>query len=94
MAAKKKKKKKAKKKVETSKKLAWWAVWIGTLSSAASYALAAFRMESVSELSTTIFTACIGYLIAYAGKSLGEKVSRNKHGLDENGKPFDTNAKG
>lgn len=94
MAVKKKKKKKTKKKVETSKRLAWWSVWIASLSAAASYALAAFGMESVSDLSATIFTACTGYLIAYAGKSLGEKVSRNKHGLDENGKPFDTNAKG
>lgn len=81
--------KKGKKKIETSKKLAVWAVCIATLSSAASYVLAAVGMESVSDVTTVIFTACIGYLITYAGKSLGEKVSRNKHGLDENGRPFD-----
>lgn len=80
--------KKGKKKIETSKKLAVWAVCIATLSSAASYVLAAAGMESVSDVTTVIFTACIGYLITYAGKSLGEKMSRNKHGLDEDGKPY------
>lgn len=28
------------------------------------------------------------YLITYAGKSLGEKISRNRHGLDADGNPF------
>lgn len=79
---------KDKRKVETSKKLAIWAVCIASLACIASYVLAAFNMQTVSDVTTTIFTACIGYLITYAGKSLGEKVSRNKHGLDENGKPY------
>lgn len=92
--AKKKKKKKAKKKMETSKRLAWWAVWIASLTSTASYVLSAVGRESVSDLSATIFTACTTYLIAYATKSLGEKISRNKHGLDADGKPLDPNAKG
>ena len=79
---------KDKRKIETSKKLAVWAVCIATLACIASYALAAFGFETVSDVTTTIFTACIGYLITYAGKSLGEKVSRNRHGLDEDGKPY------
>lgn len=33
-------------------------------------------------------TACVGYLITYAGKSLGEKISRNRHGLDADGNPL------
>ena len=47
-----------------------------------------FYRESVSDVTTTVFTACIGYLITYAGKSLGEKVSRNKHRLDADGNPL------
>ena len=54
----------------------------------ASYVLAAFYREAVSDVTTTIFTACIGYLITYAGKSLGEKLSRNKHRLDADGNPL------
>lgn len=30
----------------------------------------------------------IVYLITYAGKSLGEKISRNRHGLDADGNPL------
>ena len=52
------------------------------------YLLAAFYREAVSDVTTTIFTACIGYLITYAGKSLGEKLSRNKHRLDADGNPL------
>lgn len=74
---------------EFSKKLAVWAAVMATASAAASYVLAIFDKQTTSDVTTTIFTACIGYLITYAGKSLGEKVSRNRHGLDENGQPYD-----
>ena len=74
---------------EFSKKLAVWAAVMATASTAASYVLAIFDKQTASDVTTTIFTACIGYLITYAGKSLGEKVSRNRHGLDENGQPYD-----
>ena len=74
---------------EFSKKLAVWAAVMATVSAAASYVLAIFDKQTTSDVTTTIFTACIGYLITYAGKSLGEKVSRNRHGLDENGQPYD-----
>ena len=53
-----------------------------------SYALAAFEKDAASDVTTTVFTACIGYLITYAGKSLGEKMSRNKHHLDADGNPI------
>lgn len=85
----KRKREKAKKKpMEFSKILAVWATVIATGSVIASYTLPVFYRESVSDVTTTVFTACIGYLITYAGKSLGEKVSRNKHRLDANGDPL------
>ena len=84
----KKKNSKTSKKTETSKRLAWWAVIIATVSAAASYALAAFGMDPVSDLTQTIFNGCVAYLVAYAGKSLGEKVSRNRHGLGADGLPY------
>ncbi len=73
--------------MEFSKKLAFWAVCIATASVIASYALSAFTRETASDVTVAVFTACIGYLITYAGKSLGEKMSRNKHGLDADGNP-------
>ena len=73
---------------EFSKRLAAWAAILATLSVILSYILAFLGKDYAGEVTTTIFTACIGYLITYAGKSLGEKVSRNKYGLDENGQPI------
>ncbi len=72
MAAKKRRRKR-KKKIEASKKLAYWAASVATLSAASSLLLSAFGRDPVGELTGTIFTACVGYLITYAGKSLGEK---------------------
>ena len=80
MAAKKRRRKR-KKKIEASKKLAYWAAIVASL-------LSAFGRDPVSEVTGTIFTACVGYLITYAGKSLGEKISRNRHGLDADGNPL------
>ena len=83
-----KRKKKKSKQIEFSKMLAIWAAIIATLSAVASYTLAACGLETVSDVTSTIFTACIGYLITYAGKSLGEKMSRNRHHLDADGNPI------
>ena len=77
-----------KKSWEFSKRLATWAVVIATVSTAASYILAALGRETAGEVTTTVFTACIGYLITYAAKSATEKISRNRHGLDEDGMPI------
>lgn len=79
---------KEKKPWEFSKRLAAWAVVIATVSTAASYILAALGRETAGEVTTTVFTACIGYLITYAAKSATEKISRNRHGLDEDGMPI------
>lgn len=70
---------------EFSKKLAAWAVAVATLSAVASYVLAFRDQQTASDVTTTIFTACIGYLVSYAAKSATEKISRNRHGLDADG---------
>lgn len=79
---------------EFSKWLAVWAVVIATVSAAASFALAAMDKQTVSEVSTTIFSACIGYLMTYAAKSTTEKISRNRHGLDADGNPVEHRGEG
>lgn len=76
--------------VEFSKKLAAWAVVVATASAAASYVLAFVDKQTASDVTTTIFTACIGYLVTYAAKSATEKISRNRHGLDPDGNPIKT----
>lgn len=76
---------------EFSKKLAAWAVVVATASAAASFVLAVLDKQTVSDVTTTIFTACIGYLVTYAAKSATEKVSRNRHGLDADGNPIEYN---
>lgn len=73
---------------EFSKKLAAWAVLVATLAAVASYVLAFRDQQTASDVTTTIFTACIGYLVSYAAKSATEKISRNRHGLDADGNPI------
>lgn len=73
---------------EFKKKLAAWAVVIATLSAVASYALAFRDQQTASDVTTTIFSACIGYLVSYAAASTGEKISRNRHNLDADGVPY------
>ena len=72
---------------EFSKWLAAWAVLVATASAVASYVLAFRDHQTASDVTTTIFTACIGYLVSYAAKSATEKISRNRHGLDAEGNP-------
>ena len=54
----------------------------------ASYVLAWMEKDVASDVTTTVFTGCVGYLVTYAAKSAAEKHSRNKYGVDENGVPF------
>lgn len=75
---------------EFSKKLAAWAVVAATASAAASFFLAFIDKQTASDVTTTIFTGCIGYLVTYAAKSATEKISRNRHGLDPDGNPIKT----
>lgn len=73
---------------EFKKKLAAWAVVIASLSAAASYVLAFRDQQTAGDVTTTVFSACIGYLVSYAAASTGEKISRNRHGLDADGVPY------
>lgn len=75
---------------EFKKKLAAWAVVVATLAAIASYALAARDKQTASDVTTTIFTACTTYLVTYAASSTTEKISRNRHGLDPDGNPINT----
>lgn len=75
---------------EFKKKLAAWAVLVASLSAVASYVLAFLDKQTASDVTTTIFTACIGYLVSYAAASATEKISRNRHGLDADGIPYTT----
>lgn len=74
--------------MEFSKKLALWAILIATFSAGMSYYLALTNRQTASDVTTTIFSACIGYLVTYAAKSATEKISRNRHGLDADGLPL------
>lgn len=78
----------SKKRSEVSKLLAAWAVVVATASATASYVLAFRGQQTASDVTNTIFTACVGYLVTYAAKSATEKVSRNRHGLDQDGMPI------
>lgn len=75
---------------EFKKKLAAWAVVIATAAAVTSYVLAFKDKQTASDITNTIFTACIGYLVSYAAASATEKVSRNRHGIDADGRPFNT----
>ena len=88
---KEKKPKRARKPMEFKKRLAAWAATLATLAFVLSYILAFFDKQTVSDVTNTVFTACVGYLISYAAASLGEKASRNKHGLDADGNPIQQN---
>jgi len=74
---------------EFKKKLAAWAVVVATVAATASYVLAAKDKQTASDVTTTIFTGCVTYLVSYAATSTTEKVSRNRHGLDADGFPLD-----
>ena len=77
-----------KRKMEFSKKLVIWTVVIMTSSMIMSFGLAAFGRETAYEVTTAAITAGVPIVVAQLGKSLGEKHSRNKYGLDRNGRPF------
>ena len=61
---------------------------MATLSAASSLLLSAFGRDPVGELTGTIITASVGYLITYAGQRLGAKISRHRPGLAADGNPL------
>jgi len=82
------KKDKSKRKLTKSEAFAIWCVVVATVMPVISTVLSILGKANIESLAGTIFTACIGYLITYAGKSAFEKGSRNKYGLDEDGNPL------
>ena len=73
---------------EFKKKLA---AVVATAAAVASYVLAALGKETAGDVTITIFTACVTYLVSYAAAATSEKVSRNRHGLDADGNPIEKN---
>ena len=83
--------KKNKRKWEFKKWLAFWCMLLIMVAVGLSFYLAYTDHQTVSDVTTTIITACIAYLVSYAAASTTEKVSRNRHGLDADGIPFNIN---
>lgn len=88
MARKTKKDTKKRKPLTFSKIIVIWAMIASSVALIMPYVLSWFYRDSVESLSATIITTCAGCIIAYAIKTLGEKMSRNKYHLDENGNPI------
>ena len=84
--------KKNKRKWEFKKWLAFWCMLLIMVAVGLSFYLAYTDHQTVSDVTTTIITACIAYLVSYAAASTTEKVSRNRHGLDADGIPFNINS--
>ena len=57
-----------------------WVTW--------SYVLASLGKDPVENLAIAIVSTLIVALLAYFVKSFGEKNSRNKYKVDENGMPY------
>ena len=79
----------AKKKLTISHKLIITLLVVSIVWVSASYVLAALGKEALQELSSTVVSVLIIGLVAYFIKSFGEKNSRNKYGVDEDGIPFE-----
>ena len=78
---------KVKKPIEFSKKLVAWALIITTLSIITSYVLSIVGCDPCQEITIAVITTCVAIAVSYEAKSFGEKNSRNKYGVDEDGIP-------
>lgn len=76
------------KKIEFKKKLLIWAVLATSVCIIVSYILSACGVESNSDIATEMIRTCLGAIIGYCIATLGEKNSRNKYGIGEDGKPL------
>lgn len=72
-------------KFEFSKFVVVWVLVVTTGSVWKSYSLASHGLDPVEGLAETIVTSLAVIVVTYCIKSLGEKNSRNKYGVDENG---------
>lgn len=75
-----------KKKMEFSKKLVIWALTVTTICLIVSYVLSWGDHDACTEITVAVVTTCIAIAVSYEAKSYGEKNSRNKYGIDEEGK--------
>lgn len=76
------------KKFEFSKFLVIWALIITTVALTTSYILALLGHDPCQEITVSIAGACIAIAVSYEAKSYGEKNSRNKYRVSEDGEPF------
>lgn len=79
-----------KKKKEFSKILVVWALVLTTLCIAISYILSFTNHDTASDVTVAVASACIAIAVAYEAKSFGEKNSRNKYGIDQNGNKLES----
>jgi len=80
-----KKRRRKKKKIEFSKLLVTWALALTTACVLLSYILSMTDHDPVQDVTVAVASACIAIGVAYEAKSFGEKNSRNKYGIDEDG---------
>lgn len=80
-----KKSKRKRKKIEFSKILVAWAMALTTLCVIFSYVLSFSDHDPASDVTVAVVSTCIAIAVAYEAKSYGEKNSRNKYGVDQNG---------
>ena len=85
MAQQVKKTGKKKLKTEFSKKLVVWALTMTTLCVLLSYVLSLFDHDGCQDVTVAVVTVCVAIAVSYEAKSFGEKNSRNKYGIDEDG---------
>ena len=76
---------KKKRKTEFSKKLVVWALAMTTLCVLLSYVLSLFDHDGCQDVTVAVVTTCVAIAVGYEAKSFGEKNSRNKYGIDEDG---------
>ena len=79
----------AKKTLSYSQKLLLVLICVSTAWVTWSYVLASLGKDPVENLAIAIVSTLIVALLAYFVKSFGEKNSRNKYKVDENGMPYE-----
>lgn len=76
---------KKRRRTEFSKKLVVWALAMTTLCVLLSYVLSLFDHDGCQDVTVAVVTTCVAIAVGYEAKSFGEKNSRNKYGIDEDG---------
>ena len=77
-------------KIDHSKKITVAVFVLTAICVFADYILTALGLEVYHAVTQTILGIFAAVVTGYFGKSLGEKHSRNKHGVDENGVPHES----